>query len=129
MITLNSQTRVFISSISFLQNTLWRTYGPLAQYAAAMGDQVLKGVRTMETKKEKVSFYTFRPLEGLLTPDARSEVLYVFADNELTPMMLEKGIREARHRMWCRFVWEMHPEISDEHRMPHTLYSQDKIPW
>ena len=82
-----------------------------------MGDQVLKGVRTLETRKEKVSFFGLRPLEGLLTPESRKEVLYVFSDNEISPSKLERAIRIARHRMWCKFIWERHPNISDEHRM------------
>lgn len=101
------------------QATLYRTYGPLANFIANTGETVLKGIRALENRKEKVTFYSFRALEGLITPAARNELLYVFNNPDITLNMLENAIRAARHRQWCKFVWDRHPQLSEDHSMHH----------
>lgn len=105
-------------TISSVQATLLRTYSGLGKFIQECGKQVVTAIKGLEARKEKFSMYNFRPLEQLLTPQSRQEVLTVMIDPEATIKDIEAAIRRSRHRMWCRFVWDKHPKLDDDKSMP-----------
>ena len=100
-----------------------RTYGGLARFVIEMGAPVIEALHNLEIKHPNLTAWNLRNLEQLLTPDARGEVMVTLNAPLLKMQDLEKAIQTARHKMWAKFVWTMHPDI-DPSKSVHTSYTK-----
>ena len=101
------------------QKTLLRTYGGLARFVINEGQPVIDGLKSMEARAVGFSVYNLRGLEGLLTPEARKEVMMVLPEVKKV-QDLEKAILTSKHRQWANFVWLAHPNLDESKSMPQT---------
>ncbi len=104
-----------------------RTYGGLGRFIVDMGAPAVDALRRMEAKGLNLTPYNLRPLEHLLTPDARQQVMVVMASEDCRLQGLDKEIALRRHEQWCKFHWLAHHRIDDTKRMHLTPFDHVKL--
>ena len=83
-----------------------------------MKQPALEALKKLEARNIHYTAWNMRNLEQLATPQSRAEVMLSLSSENTHLGDIERSIQEARHRMWCQFIFEQHPDIDPSKRMP-----------
>lgn len=95
-----------------------RQYGGFAKFLLAIGEGAVTALKSLEARSQTLTLFNLRIFENLHSQSSKEETLLLLQDKKAKWADIEKGVNDIIHRQWCQYIWERHPDISNEKRMP-----------
>jgi hypothetical protein len=93
-----------------------------------MGEAAVTALKSLEARGIHLTLFNLRIFENLHTKESKELAILALQHSSHKWADIERSIQEIIHKMWCAWVWQQHPNITEEKRMPLTSSKCNCVP-